>query len=372
MGARILILHASVGTGHKTAALALEKAFQMRGVEKVWVQDTLDYGSGVFRKMYADLYIELSERTPELWGFAYRGSNREQNRFERELRQLYSRIGVYKFDDLRTLRPDAVICTHFLPIDAAMNSLAPFGLRALVYCVVTDFVGHPFWAHPGIAGTFAGNEMARDMLVSHGVQADKIEITGIPVDPGIANAKDSLAIRRDHAIPEGAVITLIGSAIDDDKVSRMVTGMLEREIVGSLYVVAGRNQTLEETLRGLHGNAQLTLSVLGFIDYLDDLIAASDLVISKSGGLITSEVMARGTPLLVVEPIRGQEEFNADYVVTAGVGLQARVIDSVPYMVESLIKDPSRLAHMRENALRTGRPRAAMDVADFVLSEIEA
>jgi len=372
MGSRILILHATVGTGHKTAALALEKAFKMRGVEKVWVQDTLDYGSGVFRKMYADLYIELSERTPELWGFAYRESNREQNRFERELRQLYSRIGVYKFDDLRTLRPDAVICTHFLPIDAAMNSLAPSGPRSPVYCVVTDFVGHPFWAHRDIAGTFVGNEMARDMLVSHGVQADKIAVTGIPVDPDIAMAKDVAAIRRERTISDGTVITLIGSAIDDDKVSHMVTGMLEREIAGSLYVVAGRNQTLQDNLRGLQGSAKLNLSVLGFIDYLDDLIAASDLVISKSGGLITSEVMARGTPLLVVEPIRGQEEFNADYVVTAGVGLQARVIDSVPYMVESLIKDPSRLAHMRENALRTGRPRAALDVADRVLKEIDA
>ena len=155
---RILILHATVGTGHKTAAIALEKALQARGANKVWVQDTLDYGSGVFRKLYANLYIELSEKTPELWGFAYHESNREQSRFERELRQLYSRIGVYKVDELNQLRPDAILCTHFLPIDAALNSLAPAGLRAPVYCVVTDFVGHPFWAHPRIAGTFAGSE----------------------------------------------------------------------------------------------------------------------------------------------------------------------------------------------------------------------
>ena len=141
---------------------------------------------------------------------------------------------------------------------------------------------------------------------------------------------------------------------------------------GSLFVVAGRNQTLQENLSGLRGSAKLNLQVLGFINYLDDLIAASDLVISKSGGLITSEVMARGTPLLVVEPIRGQEEFNADYVVTADVGVQARLTDSVPYMVESLVNDPPRLARLREHARHTGRPRAALDVADIVLREIEA
>ena len=372
MMAKILILHASVGTGHKTAAQALEKAFRLRGVDKVWVQDTLDYGSGLFRRLYADLYIELSEKTPDLWGFAYHESNREQNRFERDLRQLYSRIGVYKIDELKELRPDAIICTHFLPIDAAMNSLAPSNLRAPVYCVVTDFVGHPFWAHPEVAGTFVGNAMTRDMLVSHGVPAEKLHITGIPVDPAIAKSKDPAAIRRQRDLPDGAVITLIGSAIDDEHVRMIVAGLLERDVTGGLFVVAGRNAGLQNRLADLQGTENLKLFVLGFVDYLDDLIAASDLVISKSGGLITSEVMARGTPLLVIDPIQGQEEFNADYVVATGVGVQSRLPESVPYMVESLVNDPLRLAALRERARQHGRPQAAFDIADFVLQEIEA
>ncbi len=368
--AKILILHATVGTGHKTAAAALEMAFKQLGDHTVWVQDTLDYGSGLFRKLYANLYIELSERTPELWGFAYRESNREQSRWERELRQLYSRIGVYKFDDLNRLGADAILCTHFLPIDAVQYSLREQMLATPTYCVVTDFVGHPFWAHPDIQGTFVGNDMTRDMLVSHSVPADKIFVTGIPVDLAIAQRKDPAAIRSKRDLGDGALITLIGSAIEDDKVLRMVQGLLERAIAGVLYVVAGRNQTLQESLQGVQGSQQLRLEVLGFVDYLDDLIAASDLVISKSGGLITSEVMARGTPMLVVEPIRGQEEFNADFVVTAGTGVQARLTDSVPYMVESLMQDPTRLAMMRANAQRQGRPLAAVAIAEHVLAAI--
>ncbi len=371
MSSSILILHATVGTGHKTAALALEKAFKQRGADRVWVQDTLDYGSGLFRRLYANLYIDLSEKTPELWGFAYHESNREQSRFERQLRQLYSRVGVYKVDELNHLRPDAILCTHFLPIDAALNSLAPAGLKAPVYCVVTDFVGHPFWAHPGIKGTFVGNEMTGDMLVSHGVPRANLHVTGIPVNPNIAEPKNVAAIREQRILGRGHVVTLIGSGIDDDKVRQMVEGILQREVDGVLCVVAGRNYTLQKNLVGLHGNARLEVRVLGFIDYLDDLIAASDLVITKSGGLITSEVMARGTPLLVTEPIRGQEEFNADYVVTAGVGVQARLTDSVPYMVESLLADAPRLARMRQHAALYGRPKAAFDIADIVLNTID-
>lgn len=370
MGASVLILHASVGTGHRTAALALEKAFKQRGAARVWVQDTLDYGSGLFRRLYANLYIELSEKTPELWGFAYRESNREQSRFERELRQLYSRVGVYKVDELNHLRPDAILCTHFLPIDAALNSLAPAGLKAPVFCVVTDFVGHPFWAHPAIAGTFVGNDMTADMLVSHGVPRRSLHVTGIPVDPDIALPKAAAAIRQQHGLGAGPVLLLIGSGIENAKVRFMVEGLLARNLAGTLIVVAGRNYTLQQSLAGLRSSERLQLRVLGFVDYLDDLVAASDLVITKSGGLITSEVMARGTPLLVTEPIRGQEEFNADYVVTAGVGVQARITDSVPYMAESLIAEPPRLARMRQNAAVHGRPQAALDVADIVLNAI--
>jgi processive 1,2-diacylglycerol beta-glucosyltransferase len=195
-------------------------------------------------------------------------------------------------------------------------------------------------------------------------------VTGIPVNPDIALPKNAAVIREQRLLGSGPVITLIGSGIGDGKVRQMAEGILQREVTGVLCIVAGRNYTLQQNLVGLHGNARLQLRVLGFIDYLDDLIAASDLVITKSGGLITSEVMARGTPLLVTEPIRGQEEFNADYVVTAGVGVQARLTDSVPYMVESLISDTPRMVRMRQNAAVYGRPRAALDVADIVLNAI--
>jgi processive 1,2-diacylglycerol beta-glucosyltransferase len=369
--ANILILHASVGTGHKTAALALGKAFQLRGAEKVWVQDTLDYGSGVFRKLYADLYLELAEKTPELWGFAYHESNREQSTLERGLRQIYSRIGVYRIDELRELRPDAVICTHFLPIDVVGNSLVAINIQAPIYCVVTDFVGHPFWAHPNVAATFVGNQLASEMLVSHGVPVERIHVTGIPVDPLLAEPKDAGAIRAARDLGGGSIVTLIASGLDGEMVRRMVEGMLRRPINGTLLIVTGRSPEVQKSLEELPASPTLTVKVLGFVDYLDDLIAASDLIISKAGGLITSEVMARGTPLLVVDPVRGQEEYNADYVAGSGVGTQARLPDSVPYMAELLLRDPERLQTMRARAREFGRPRAALDVADIVLKGLD-
>jgi processive 1,2-diacylglycerol beta-glucosyltransferase len=110
--------------------------------------------------------------------------------------------------------------------------------------------------------------------------------------------------------------------------------------------------------------------VLGSIDYMDDLVAASDLAITKAGGLIVSEILGRGTPLVVVDPIPGQEEWNADYVVSVGAGVQLRRAELAPYAVRRILSEPSRLAEMRERARGAGRPRAALDIAETVLSEI--
>jgi processive 1,2-diacylglycerol beta-glucosyltransferase len=103
---------------------------------------------------------------------------------------------------------------------------------------------------------------------------------------------------------------------------------------------------------------------------VDDLVAASDLVITKSGGLIVSEVLARGTPMVIVDPIPGQEEWNADFVVGVGAGIQLRQPEAVPPAALYLLGQPERLAIMREQARRFGRPRAALDIAERVLGDL--
>ena len=108
---------------------------------------------------------------------------------------------------------------------------------------------------------------------------------------------------------------------------------------------------------------------MGFVDYLDDLVAASDLVITKAGGLIVSEIMARQTPMLLIDPIPGQEEWNADYVVSVGAGIQLRLLDMVPVAVDQLLQCPARLTELRAGAARAGQPHAALQVADAVLAD---
>jgi processive 1,2-diacylglycerol beta-glucosyltransferase len=163
------------------------------------------------------------------------------------------------------------------------------------------------------------------------------------------------------------VVTLMGSGLAVGRAEQIIHGLSRRGLTATLLVLAGRNTQLEANLPPVTTGPTLSVRGLGFVEYLDDLIAASDLVITKAGGLIVSEVMARQTPMILINSIPGQEEWNADYVVSVGAGIQLRHLDMLPLAVESLLANPSRLAALRAAATKAGRPDAALNVVDAVL-----
>jgi processive 1,2-diacylglycerol beta-glucosyltransferase len=369
--ARILILHASVGLGHRRAAEALARAFRQRGVAHVRVADALNYGSPLFRQLYARSYIELSEKTPALWAYFYERADQIETRVTRELRTLADRLGVTRLMALvERERPDAIVCTHFLPLDLLARQHRLGRPAPPLYCVVTDYTGHVFWAYPEVDGYFVATPLAATMLVERGVPARRVTVTGIPVDPAIALPKDQDQTRHALGLDNLPVITLMGGGLAVGRVRQIVDGLLEIDPAGTLVVVAGRNAALTGALRDRRVRGRLRLRVLGFIDYVDDLVAASDLIITKAGGLIVSEVLARGRPLMLIDPIPGQEEWNADHVVSAGAGVQLRLGAMVPAAVAHLLDHPGERQALAEAARRAGRPRAALTIADAVLNAV--
>jgi processive 1,2-diacylglycerol beta-glucosyltransferase len=374
---RILLLHASVGTGHLRAAKALEAAFTRKQDAEVRVEDSLDYSNPLFRQAYAGSYLDMSQRAPLLWRLFYESTNTsdpEWIELTNRLRSLVEGLGVTSLDQLvRKFAPAAIVCTHFLPVELLLRLKNQGRLPQPLYCVVTDFFPHSFWITPGIDGYFVASDLTRDVLVARGISPSIIHVSGIPIDTTIAEPKGRDEMRARHRFPiDGPLVTLFGGGLDSERVRLMVEGMLSSDSRGTLAVVAGRNETLMAALDRLDDGPGLRLRKLGLIDYVDDLVAASDLVVTKAGGLIVSEVLARGAPMVLVDPIPGQEEWNADYVVSAGAGIQLRMAEMVPRAVRLLLEHPQRLDALRGRAQAAGRPRAALDIAERVLHDLSA
>ena len=267
-----------------------------------------------------------------------------------------------------TTQPLHPIPGHVLAHNKLLGTLAP-----PLYVVVTDYMAHSSWLVPGVERYFVPSDFTRRELLIRGVAPELIEVTGIPVHLSVNEDKDPAAMRELHDLPtDRCVLTIFGGGLEPERVRLMVTQILESRTEGMLAVVAGRNERLQEALADLADGPYMRLRLYGKIDHVDDLVVASDLVITKAGGLTVSEVLARGTPMVIIDPVAGQEEWNADVVVGAGAGIQLRMPETVPAAALYLLSQPERLEMMQRQARLIGRPRAALDVAGSILGDLDA
>lgn len=370
--ARVLILHASVGAGHKRAASAVATAFARRSPGQVRVEDVLDYTNPIFREAYAHSYLQLTDKLPALWGYVYEQTDRDFFRFATEMRTLVDAIWAWGLRKLiRSYAPQVIICTHFLPVEVLSMRKGRSRLTQPLYCIVTDYAAHAFWAYRDVDRYFVATEEARHQLIARGVATNTIDIHGIPVDPGIAVPKTRAEMRQRHGYAQDRpLITVFGGGLEPGRVRIIMDGLLQQDIQATVVVIAGRNRSLLSEISDLDSTARIELHKLGFVEYVDDLVVASDVVITKAGGLTVSEVLARGRPMIIIDPIPGQEESNADYLASVGAAISIRLPQHVPFAVTQLLADPQRLSDMSISASRVARPQAAIDIVETILTDI--
>jgi processive 1,2-diacylglycerol beta-glucosyltransferase len=373
---RILILYASLGSGHVSAARALREAFTRSGVE-VQIADALEYASPILRETLTTVYERLSERAPQLYRVIYEGSDVEDLEESMNDNLLFAKIERPFLRDLERLvkesHADAIICVQQIPSRLLQLMNREGELPQPHYVVVTDVMAHSTWLSPGVEGYFLPSDLTAEVLIQRGVDPAKVHVTGIPVKLEIMQPKSREEMRLRHNLPrDRPVISLFGGGLQPRRVRLMVAKLLESNIPGLLAVVAGRNEILLEKLEELSDGPQMQLLKLGMIDFVDDLVVASDLVISKAGGLITSEVLARGVPMIIIDPFPGQEEWNADVVATTGAGVQLRLPNMVGPAVSHLLSQPEQLAFMRQQSQKIGQPQAALKIADIILENLQS
>ena len=374
---RILILYASLGSGHSHAANALAKAFARHAGVEVQIEDALAYASPILRDTLTRAYEQLSEKAPRLYRLIYEGSDVSDLKDSMSNTLLLSKIERPFFKNfeqlIKTSVPDAFICVQQIPSRLLqLFKQENDELPQPHYVVITDAVAHSTWINYGVDAYFVASELTASILIKQGIDPKLLKVTGIPVNLEILHPKPSEEMRIQHDLPlDVPVITLFGGGLQPRRVRVMVTGLLESSMPGMLVVATGRNQALAPALADLIDGPHMQLRLLERINYVDDLIAASDVVITKAGGLIASEVIARGTPLVIIDPIPGQEEWNADAIAAYGVGIQLRLPEMVAPAVQFLLSQPDHLAFMRHQASKFGRPQAAIDIVDFVLAQVK-
>ncbi|HAN74269.1 MAG TPA: UDP-N-acetylglucosamine--LPS N-acetylglucosamine transferase [Planktothrix sp. UBA8407] len=371
----ILILYSSLGAGHTSAAQALNQAFSQFPDVTVTVEDALDYASPIYRNTVTSIYKQLSEKAPQIYRAYYEGTDVEDLERSLELNIVTAKLERVFFKKLRhfieKVNPDAIVCVQQIPSRLLQLLEEEERISKPHYVVITDVIAHSSWINKEVDGYYLPNDLTTDFLIKRGVDPAILHVTGIPIKLEVLESKSKLEMRQRYQLKtDKPVVTIFGGGLHYKRVRLMVSQLMDSLEIGTLIVAAGRNEQLLDSLTELDSTPEIELRKLGLIDYVDDLLVASDLVITKAGGLIVSEILARGTPMIIVDPFPGQEEWNADLVVAAGAGVQLKLPEMVAPCVKFLLNHSERLAQIQTAALELGEPRAALNIAENILSQI--
>jgi len=359
---RVLLLTASVGTGHNQAARAVEASLREGDDDvDVGVVDVMDLVPRWFRAVYAGGFVVLMTRLPWLYGLGYAATDRprgparsrlERQRLRRERALLRPLEGV-----LAAHRPDLIVHTHFLAPPKVAALLAAGRLHAPQMVVVTDQDAHRWWYCERVAHWFLPSERSAGTLAGWGVPPERITVSGIPILPRWYRPVDADRVRAAWGLAPGRDVVVVsgGAAFTCGPVLSIARGLLAACPRAEIVVLAGRNKPLLARLCRLR-EAGRRLHPFGFTDRVHELVSICSLLLTKPGGVMTSECLARGTPMLLLKPVPGQEARNARYLAEQGAAVVARGPRDAARRAAELLAEPGRRERMAANARRLHRP----------------
>ena len=366
---QILILTADFGYGHRSAANAIAGALQETYgqdccVEIVNPMD--DPRAPAFLREGENGYDKIVRVAPDLYELGYEvGETRVVSGLIKNSFTLMLFIALREI--IHTKQPDAIVCTYpfYQEILSAIFALEKYHIP--LFTVVTDLATvNRLWFHSGIDLCLAPTQAVYDLAIKAGLPAEKVKIIGIPVRPEIAKGnQDQTTIRARLGWREDLFTVL---AVGSKRVEHLYDALRVLNHSGfplQLVIAAGGDQEFYQRCQETQWHVETHL--YDFVTEMGTFMMAADCVLGKAGGLIVSETLACGLPMILVDVIPGQETGNADYIVSGDAGVLAsnptEVLETICHWLEN---DRRLYRQQAENARKLGHPRAAYDVAELV------
>jgi processive 1,2-diacylglycerol beta-glucosyltransferase len=367
---RVMIFHANAGHGHRRVAEIAESGFIHRGLSQleVTIEDALDHARGFFRRHYSGLYFNSVKNTPGLWGWCYETSDRPgPARLVRPLRRWGNAwAGSKLLAHVLQEKPDAVVCTHFFSAEVFAAARRSGKLNAKLITVITDFLPHEFWINEGTDYYWVMGDETRQEMVKRGVPAEKIIAGGIPVDRAfLPNGRKSDLLKQWDFEANRLTLLLTSGSFGLGPTAEILEELKQFSAQVQCFVVCGNNRDLEKDLHV--ASWPYPVRVFGFIDFMADLMEASDLLIAKPGGATTTESLVKEIPMIVLKPIPGQESRNARILKERNCSFFMEEPGDIRVLLNTVFKQPSLLDEKRRAMRSFAKPHATEDLVSFVL-----
>jgi processive 1,2-diacylglycerol beta-glucosyltransferase len=364
MNPRILFFYISMSSGHQRAADAVREALSL--LTPSWEThgvDSFSYAYPTIGKLISRTYLEMLKRTPVLWDYVY--DNPDLETATREIRELLNLISSSKMKKLMSrYEPRALVFTQAAPCSVFAAEKRRGKLHIPLIAVVTDFAVHAYWVYKEVDLYCVASEEARKELTRHGVPSSRIVVTGIPISPAFLRRLPKAHARvKLHLDANRPTVLIMGGSQGMGPLEEMVDDLHRLSL--QCIVTTGVNRDLFRKLHKRYARDK-HVRIFGYTRMVNTLMDAADLLVTKPGGLTSSEALAKALPMVIANPIPGQEERNARYLLQKGVAERADDPKDISTLVQSLMTHPSRLKRMVEKTKEIATPYSAMEVARHV------
>jgi len=369
---RILLMYITRVSGHRQATVAIQQALRQidSNIEAPMING-FGYTYPVLEKVVNQIYMGVIKRTPKIWDYMY--DNQKLVKNSGSIKDFLYKASHERISRLfKKYNPDTVVCTQAFPCGMVADYKQRNGLNTKLIGVLTDFAPHSFWINDGIDYYVVPSLDTKEVFIAKGISAEKIKVYGIPIRSKFSVALDRRQIASnldlDSDIP---TILIMGGGQGLGPIKKIVKSLLRLKTNVQLIVLAGTNKKIVERLRKYTQKTSKKVLIFEFTNNVDELMELATLIITKPGGVTTAESLTKRLPMVIVNPIPGQEMRNTDFLIEKGIGIRIDDPDNVGEEVEILLKSSGRMAKMKEAAYAHARPNATIDIAKLILNRFD-
>lgn len=394
MQKKVLIMSASTGGGHNRAARAIKEELTNKSINGITIDceiiDSLKIVNGTMDKLISRGYEKSAKYTPKAWGGVYKLTESNlisRNEFkDNPLTSIISRK-LKKLVEIK--KPDLIIGTHAFPMialstlkkhsqlhtDGETNTFAEGFHRYYedlnippLMTVLTDYTTHSAYIQNEIDYYIAGHEYVKELLIEDGIDEEKIKPYGIPVEKSFLTNRDRETVLSELNLdPNKFTVLLMGGSFGAGNIKETLDELVSIGRDFQIIVITGRNKSLKEKLEKSLLSSETTIDknicVLGFTDKMNDLLSSVDILVSKPGGLTTTESLLKEVPMIIPYFIPGQEEENLDFLSNCGASLRTSKKYTLSVILKVLIDNPDRIKMLKENIKSIKKLNASQDIA---------
>ena len=361
-----LILSITAGQGHNQTAKVLSECFVEKGIECPYM-DVFDYINPLLSDSVSHIYLMSTKNLPKIYGKIYRMCENRPGDELHGLPKVTNQILAKKLlTKIEEEKPDFIICTHVFAalLVTCLDGVMDEGIKTIG--IVTDFTIHPYWEDTRLDYYVTPDRLLSGQAKRKGIDEAKLVPVGIPIDPKFAKK-----IPREEAcaalgLPNKRTVLVMSGSMGFGDVASEIRALAQTDLDFQIVTICGNNKKLKKCIDKLE--AEKKIFNYGFVDNVDVFMDCADCIVTKPGGLTSSEALAKGIPMIISNPIPGQEDRNVEFLLNAGAAI--KVSPTYP-ICDALLQrfDEPRMQLIKETIQTIGKPNSTADLIEFITSK---